>query len=46
MTLATFFITFIPYSIINSNYLQYAFFWVFMASLLIFATRGKIIEPV
>ncbi len=46
MVLTMVFIMFIPYSIINSNYLQYAFFWVFLASLLIFATRGKNIETV
>lgn len=46
MTLASFFIMFIPYSIINSNYLQYAFFWVFLASLLIYATRERTIETI
>lgn len=41
MVIVSFFLMFFPYSIINSNYLQYSFFWVFLSSVIIFAINSK-----
>lgn len=41
MVIVSFFLMFFPYSIINSNYLQYSFFWVFLSSVMIFAINNK-----